>query len=496
VAEGIRRVYSRGGRSAAAVVIDNQSGDVLALVGAALPDNPLWGEFNAATAVRQPGSALKPFVYAAALEQGMTAATLAADIERPFPDTWGIYSPENYDGAFHGPVRLRDALAQSLNVAAVDVLSRTGLGNAFGLLDRAGLKTLDRRPSYFGLGLTLGSGGVRLIDLANAYAALARGGVALPWQILVEAESDGVVRAAPVADGERILDERIAFIIADILADPEARVPQFGERSILQTPYWTAVKTGTSKGYRDNWTVGFTRRFTAGVWVGDPAGRPMHRMSGAQGAGRMWRKIMNAVTEHRSRRPAAPAGLERARVCAISGERVGPHCPGGVDEWFLAGTAPQERCDFHRRTPVDPENGLLVPDGCDLPDAELRTVTVFPSPFDAWAVRAEVGQPEAYTPRCRPPVPPGRARLRLLSPAPSEMIRIDGDVPRRAQALLLHAALEDAVGPVTFLVDGEPLATVEAPHRTYWPVEPGRHAITVRHDRSHTESAVHWVEVY
>ncbi|MFC1610904.1 penicillin-binding protein 1C [Myxococcota bacterium] len=495
LATQVPKVYGRGGRSAAAVVIDNASGDVLALVGAAFAGNPLWGHYNAATATRQPGSALKPFIYAAALDKGLTAATLAADIERPFPDTWGVYMPDNYDLEFHGPVRFREALAQSLNVAAVDVLFRVGVANAFQVLDDAGLKTLDRRPSFFGLGLTLGSGGVRPIDLTNAYAALARGGVFRPWRIVQSVEVDDQQIEMPPGDGERILDERIAFVISDILSDHNARIPQFGERSILRTPYWTAVKTGTSKGFRDNWTIGYTRDFTVGVWVGHPRGLKMHRVTGAEGAGTMWRKITNRVTGHRSVRPDPPAGLTRVRICHVSGHRIGPHCEGGLDEYFLANTEPTEICPFHRRARIDPDNDLLVPDGCDLPDAPEEVVTVFPSPFDAWAQQTEAGRAERYTPRCPPRVTRDLA-IRLVSPAPTETVRIDADVPREYQALHLQAAIRGGAGPVTFLVDGEPFTTVEAPHVAYWPIQHGRHLIAARFDATGMISEPHVIVVY
>ncbi len=494
VADEIVRTYARGGRSAAVVVLDNQSSDLLAMVGAAFAENPRWGQYNAAVAVRQPGSALKPFIYAAALTRGETAATLAADIPRPFPDTWGVYLPDNYDGRFHGPVRYREALAQSLNVAAVDVLFRTGLGEAFALLDAAGLKTLDRRPDYFGLGLTLGSGGVRPVDLANAYAALARGGLFRPWRLVAAHEADGVRRDVVVGDATRILDPRIAFVVGDILADEHARKPQFGERSVLATPYWTAVKTGTSKGFRDNWTVGYSETVTVAVWVGDPRGGPMHRMSGVEGAGVIWRKVMNRASGRRSRRPSPPEGLVQVRVCHVSGERLGPDCDGGRDEWFLAGTGPTARCSYHRTVEIDPENGLLVPPGCRLRHAERRRVTVYPSPFDRWAVQAEAGIAERTTPRCPAP-PAARVELALLSPGPTESLRLDPEVPRALQALPLQAVVRGAAGPITFLVDDRPVGRAEAPHLVYWPLEAGLHRIRARDEQTGAESPTHRVDV-
>lgn len=505
--EQIPHVYARGGRSAAAVVIDNESGEVLAMLGAAFEDNPRWGQFNAAVARRQPGSALKPFLYAAALASGSTAATLAADVYRPYPDTWGVYLPENYDQRYHGPVRFRESLAQSLNVAAVDVLWKTGLEHTFNLLDAVGLKTLDRRPSFFGLGLALGSGGVRLLDLASAYATLARGGVFRPWRLFAESTpgTDDAVRRgeAMAADAERrVIDARVAYIISNIIADAGARTPQFGPHSVLSTPYWTAVKTGTSKGFHDNWTVGFTTAVTVGVWVGDPTGRPMRHMSGVEGAGVIWRKIMNRVTGYRSAPPVEPGGIVHARICPVSGKLVGPSCPGGLDEIFVAGTAPGATCDMHRRARVDLHSRrgepLLVPPGCDLPDTEERLVTVYPPAFAAWVAEHEAGIVERYTPRCPAPAAGatlGQASIRLTSPAPSETLRIDGDAPLDRQALLLAAEVEGWTGPVTFVIDDETFRTLEAPYEVFWPLRRGDHRFSARLGTNGTQSAEHRVVV-
>lgn len=485
LASEAERLYRRGGRSAAALVLDTASGEVLAAVGAAFVDNPLWGQYSAVTAVRQPGSALKPFLYAAALEGGLTAASLAADIDRPFPDTWGVFMPENYDERMHGPVRLREALAQSLNVAAVDVLARTGLGRFYELLARAGLTTLERRPSYYGMGLVLGSAGVRLIELTNAYAMLARGGLAKPWKVL---------RDEPQGDAVRLVDERAAYVIADILSDANARASQFGERSVLSTPYWTAVKTGTSKGYRDNWTLGFTDRVTVGVWVGDPTGAPMREVSGVEGAGAIWRRIMNRVSGERSHRPTPPEGLVHVPICGVSGMRRGPHCEGGRDELFLAGTEPQRECTWHRDALVDPSNGLLVPEGCALAGT-VRRLAIYPSPYDAWAVEEGAGVAERYTPRCAAPRPRAPVEVSLLSPAPREAVRIDPDAPLASQALPLHARVTGGPGPVTFLIDGAPFATTEPPHRVFWPVRPGTFRVQARFEPTGEVSAVHEVVV-
>ncbi len=505
----IERIYQKGARSGAVVVIEQETGEVWALVGAAFVSNPAWGQFDASQATRSPGSALKPFLYATALMQGDTAATWAWDLKLPHRDTWGIYMPENYDKNEYGPVRSREALAQSLNLSAVDVLHRTGIAATISTLQKCGISTFDRRASYFGLGLTLGSAGVKLLELTNAYATLARGGLYRPWTVM-----GGVGRNArrdpslhhTMGNGAhnaatRVMPASVAFIIADIMSDNNARAPQFGLRSILNTPYWTAAKTGTSKGFRDNWTLGFNDRFTVGVWVGDPSGKPMRDVSGLVGAGPVWRKVMDRVSGRKGARPEAPrvgsgrvGGVVKRRVCHVSGKLATPLCEGGIDEWFVEGTAPTQSCSLHRRVRLQPNTGDIIPESCvdAIPGAQAlpqQVVAVYPSPFDAWAVRSEKGIAERYAVECDLVREETDERMKsqkgtneetvvLLNPAAHEVVRIDPDVPLALQALPLQAQVPIGYhGQVLFLVDDKPLIATRPPHTTWWPVQRGEHSI-------------------
>lgn len=479
----------RGVTSASVVVIDHETDELLALVGSADEADPRWGQVHAAFSLRQPGSALKPFVYLAALEQGRTLASLAADVEQAFPDLRGAYLPQNYDRRFHGPVRYRDALAQSLNVAAVDVLRGAGVRAAADVLERAGISTISRWPEYYGLGLTLGSLDVQLIELTEAYAVLARGGVRRPTRVL---------RDDPRRDeGVRVFDEAHAHLIADALSDANARAPQFGHSSVLATAFWTAVKTGTSKGFRDNYTVGFSRRFTVGVWVGDPTGRPMEQVSGLTGAGPIWRGVMDRL--HRSvpsPRPPQPDGVERHAICPLSGARPGPHCPGAKEELFASGTEPRHTCRMHREERLAKADGLPVPAGCAAKAGPPSLATFWPSPFDAWAVERRLGLPDAWSAACpAPPVPEGASPPRLLAPARREFVKIDPDVPRARQQLLLLADAEEPAAVVSFFVDGEPVGERVGPRAALWTVSPGEHRITARLGDAGPESDAHVVFV-
>ena len=288
VSRHLLRLRTHNVTNAAVVVIDNASGDVRAMVGSA-NYNARTGQNNGAMSGRSPGSTLKPFTYLIALERGDTPATIVDDIPIEFMTSTGVYSPVNYDHRNHGPVSYRRALGNSLNISAVRVLDRIGgarvLMNA---LAACGVTTLTDAAEHYGLGLTIGNADVRLLELTNAYACLARLGEFLPWRMRTDA-------AIPAS--QRIFGEDACFLLADILSDPTARAAAFGAESLLNLPFPVACKTGTSSDYRDNWTIGFTPEVTVGVWAGNFNGEPMENVSGISGAGPIFRDIMEHLNE-------------------------------------------------------------------------------------------------------------------------------------------------------------------------------------------------------
>ncbi len=262
---------------------------------------------------RQPGSALKPFTYALAFEEGRTPATVLADIPSSFPtaDPGVLYSPRNYDGRYRGPLLARRALAGSENVPAVALASEVGVSTLVRFLTRAGFTTFDRNGSYYGLGITLGNAEVRLDQLVAAYAMFGRGGAWTPPTFVKS-------RLAPEAHA--IVSPRTAFWITDILTDADARSFIFGRGGDLEFPFEVAVKTGTSQAYHDNWTVGYSRHVTVGVWVGNFDRSPLKDSTGVTGAGPIFHAVMlaaerrtgNPVQHRRDRRHAdrRPSGCD------------------------------------------------------------------------------------------------------------------------------------------------------------------------------------------
>jgi len=318
----LRELRGRHVEDGAMVVVDNASGEVLAWVGSS---GELSGaaEVDGVLALRQPGSTLKPFLYAQAIaERRITAASLLEDSSAHIPTAGGLYIPQNYDRQFKGPVSARTALGASLNVPAVRTLVMVSR-DAFRKQLRAAGLPLKESGDYYGYSLALGSAEVSLLSLTNAYRTLANGG----------RFSTTSFSRNPKPEFKPAIDARAAFIVSDIIADPLARARTFGTDSVLATRFWSAVKTGTSKDMRDNWAVGFSQRYTVGVWVGNASGAPMWDVSGSSGAAPIWAALMNHLHKTEpSRAPAPPAGVLQSRT------EFGNRLEAARNEWFIQGT--------------------------------------------------------------------------------------------------------------------------------------------------------------
>ncbi|BBD65824.1 penicillin-binding protein 1C [Nostoc commune NIES-4072] len=323
---------------AAAVVIDNHTGEVLAYVGS--PDyfnEAKLGRNDGVQALRQPGSTLKPFVYELALEKGLIRPnTILADVPAHYAIPGAkLYSPTDYTESFLGPVRVRIALANSLNVPAVRVLEKVGVETFLERLHQLGFEHLNQTPEHYGLGLTLGSGEVSLWELARAYLTMARLGEATP---LISTFSNSPLSTDAmnhVSTDSPLPNHTIWQLITNILSDNHARATAFGVDSVLNLPFPVAVKTGTSSNFRDTWTVGFTTDYTVATWVGNFNGEPMRQVSGVTGAAPLWNRIMLHLHEHQE--PAGfppPEGLVQLPICAITGLRPTPDCTSVVQEYF------------------------------------------------------------------------------------------------------------------------------------------------------------------
>ena len=365
VADALRRqLLGLGGsraRDGSAVVIDNASGDVLAYVGG-IGGASTAPAVDAANAYRQAGSTLKPFLYAQAIERGyLTPASVLDDSPVQLDTASGLYVPQNYDRGFKGRVSVRSALAGSLNVPAVRTLLLVGVEPFRDRLWDTGYRGLVEDGDYYGFSLALGSAEVTLLEQADAYRSLANGGRWSPLRLTADAP-----RAAP----RPVTTPAAAWIVADMMADPNARAATFGLDSALRLPFWTAVKTGTSKGMRDNWCVGFSRRYTVAVWVGNVEGDPMRAVSGTSGAAPVWRDVMLALDRHDDRGPPMPAGVERRRIAfadAIEQPRMDYFLRGTGQSLIAAAPATARRARI-----VNPASGSVYAIDPDIPADRQR----------------------------------------------------------------------------------------------------------------------------
>ncbi len=323
----------------AVLVIDHQRGEILAWVNGGGDDPRIEGSMiDAVVTPRQPGSTLKPFLYAAALDQGWAAATLIDDAPIAGAVGGGQHAFRNYSRNFYGPLRLRECLGNSLNTPAVRAIEKVGQKPFLDLLHRLGFASLTRPVEVYGLGLALGNGEVTLLELCRAYATLARAGVRRPVSAVFGPTAPEV--------RQRVFSAESASLIGDILSDPEARRLEFGRASVLNLPLQTAVKTGTSTDYCDAWAVGFNYRYVVGVWMGNLDRKPMLNVTGAVGPGLVLRSVFAELTRHEDGAPLfLSPRLVALAICRKSGQLAGPRCPT-MQEWFLPEQRPRP-CTEH-----------------------------------------------------------------------------------------------------------------------------------------------------
>jgi penicillin-binding protein 1C len=392
-------------RDGAVLVVDNASGEVLAYVGGS--GNLSDARFvDLVQARRQAGSALKPFLYGLAFDERLlTPASLLEDGPLEVATPTGLYRPHNYDERFRGFVSARTALAGSLNVPAVRTLGLVGADAMVGQLRRFGFAGVTEGGEFYGPSLALGSADVSLWEMVGAYRALATGGV---WSRLSMRPGEG----KPQAEMRRVLSEGAVFLVSSILSDRESRGVTFGLENPLSTRFWTAVKTGTSKEMRDNWAVGYSSRYTVGVWVGNAEGEPMRNVSGVTGAAPVWLEVMGWLHARTpSAPPATPRGITRAHV-AFAGE-----AEPAREEWFAAGTEPADPAAVPAGTLpriLSPVGGTIIALDPDIPRERQRVAfeSRDPAPGQRWlldgALLGEAGDLVLWQPV------PGRHRLSVI----------------------------------------------------------------------------------
>jgi penicillin-binding protein 1C len=431
-------------RNGAALVVDHHSDEILAWVSvAADTSNPSGAWLDGVTSPRQPGSTLKPFLYALALDQGWTAATLLDDSPLSGQVGDGLHPFRNFSRRHYGPLRLRQALGNSLNIPAIRTIRFTGVDSFLGQLQKAGMDSLNRAADYYGEGLALGNGEVTLLELVRGYTVLARGGLFRPLRPTLDEEPPGRAR-------RQVFSPESASIIADILADPQARRLEFGDGSILRFPVETAVKTGTSTDHRDTWALGFSSRHTIGIWMGNLDGRSTLGLTGANGPALVLRAIFAELHRRGAQRPLwRSPRLQRHAVCADTGTMAAHDC-ATINELFSPGTAPLTQGSF----PLHQSNQVMAPSQA----THLH-------------------------------------QLRLIQPTPNLQLAMDPHIPDELEAYALRLAKHDlqGKGEVEWLINGAVVGNSPADQNSFlWPLRRGTHLAQARlhHREEMVESPV------
>jgi membrane peptidoglycan carboxypeptidase len=422
--------------NACVVSLRPKTGEILAMVGSI----DYWdlendGNVNVCVANpgRQPGSSFKPFNYMTALDMGVvTPSTMIMDVRQAFPDDPNPpYVPENYDRRYHGPVRVRLALARSYNIPAVWVMEKSGVKNVIRNAHRMGITTLDE--DYYGLALTLGGGEVKPIDMAYAFSVFSNNGTMVGKPIPEEDIRPGYRKLKPVAilrvedkdgnvlyeykkpDTEQIIDPALAYLMTNIMSDDRARAPAFGANSDLTLPDRpVAAKTGTTNNFRDNWTLGYTPQLATAVWVGNNNNEPMEDVTGLSGAAPIWNEVM---AYYHQELPVEtwqrPPGLVDVAVDAVSGLLPTDHSVGPVYEMFLEGIEPREKDNIHQLFAINRENGKLAIAGCTPPELiEERVYEIYPPVANDWVKEQEIPQPpHEYDDNCAGAIAAGPAAI-------------------------------------------------------------------------------------
>ena len=471
--------------NAALVALDPDTGEILAMIGSPdYFDTLNAGAINMALSPRQPGSALKPLVYAAAFDPDRTnpwtAATMIMDVRTTFTTHEGeAYTPANYDNLEHGPVSARQALASSLNIPAVKALDFVGLADLFDFATTLGISSFGN-PLDYDLSLSLGGGEVRLLELTAAYAAFATLGQAVtPTAILAISTVAGEVIYEPENPARaQVITPQVAWLISDILNDNAARSIGFSPNSALQIDRPAAVKTGTTTNYHDNWTIGYTPDLVVGVWVGNANHEPMRGVDGLSGATPIWHQfIRTALTGTPENWFVQPDGFEYEEVCTLSGQLPTSSCPYTRGEWFIAGTAPTQKDQIFQQVWIDDRTGFLAGDNTPNNDRRRVIAVNFPPEAHPWAraqgyiLTTDLQHESAENTWESYP-------LQIISPGLNNVYRRDSNLESTQQKLTIEAAAATPMNTIGIWLDDELQASFDhPPYLLWWPLQEGDHLV-------------------
>jgi penicillin-binding protein 1C len=454
----------------AIIVAERATGEVLGYVGSgSFFDEENAGSIDYARTPRSSGSSLKPILFAFGLDSGkFTPGSVLPDLPFYVVSPQGEYRAVNFDDTYMGPMLYRRALANSRNVPALRVLEGVGMENFYALARRIGLVRDDTYDAaYYGYGLAIGGLYVTLSDLVAAYGTLANDG----RELTLSFRHGEPKETAP----RRIFSEYAAREVGLFLSDDTARLPSFPRMSVMEFPFPVAIKTGTSQGFRDAWTVAYSARYIVGVWMGNPDNHPMNHVAGLMSAGyaaRIMRHLHPLQQEGIDAVPfPVPEAAEAIRICTLSGEAAGPDCTSTLLEYFRPSEAPRNLCSVHRRYAVDTRDGAPAKSTTPTKRVALRPFTVLPAIYALWGSRHGFGDAPSE------PDPSESAFLAITYPQTGTHYYMDPDTPRKYQTLPLEANVRPRVRAIEWYVDGKMFARTGFPYSARLPLSAGSHTI-------------------
>ena len=469
-----------GAGNIALMVVEKNSGSVLGYIGShRYFDEKYKGSINYAITPRSSGSTLKPFLFALGLQSNdFTPGSIVADLPFHVLSPSGEYTAGNFDNEFLGPMLYRRALANSRNIPPLRVLEAVGLQKTYSFFSILGLNDTSRPADYYGYGLVLGGLYTSLEQIIRAYGSLANDGKAFQFRWIDEnpVETDG---------GRHLISESAARQISLFLSDPLSRLPSFPRLHILDFPFPVAIKTGTSEGFRDAWTIGYSSKYIVGVWIGHPDNEPMDHVPGSSAA-----EIVHSVFLHLQ--PEARQGIDEhpfpppragipARICVMSGNLASSNCSEVIVEYFEEGSEPHAYCEIHVQSAGQRNGGHA--------SAQQTVKAVFPPEYAAWAAKNGYDPPSA----AQPAAP--KTDIQIVSPLSGSRIVIDPETPRNLQSLPLRAEVTPPIPSVVWYVDGEPYNNSGFPYEVRWRLEEGEHTFQAKFARANVFSDKIYVTV-
>lgn len=480
--ERLRPLQGQGVSTGAVVILDTKSHEVLAMVGSHdFFDKASAGQVNGTLALRSPGSTLKPFIYALAIDKGLiTPQTLLFDV----PVDYAGYTPINYDEKFTGYVTAREALARSLNVPAVNLYAKMGKNHLFGFLRHAGISTLSDREEY-GLSLVLGGCGINLLELTNLYAGLANMGEFAPYKLIKSRDAVGEKRkgtppsTSAASPASRLLRPETSWIVTEMLTT--LKRPDF-PNSFEHTGTMPKVawKTGTSYGHRDAWSIGYSPELTIGVWVGNFNGTGSPILSGSEAAAPILFALFTALSGEKAHQWfTEPANLKTRLVCALTGLPLSPHCLTSTSDVFIPGISAVRECHIHKSIQVDIATGERLCSSCR-PGRQFHeeTIAVWPAEVATWLNANGFAVPQLPTHNADCTRPLAGTQPIILSPARDTVYHIRSNVPVEYQKIRLSGSVSGDTQEIFWFLNGELIFKGQAVDPTFLTPVAGKHELT------------------